>query len=269
MSQFLPSEPCLQHLINCLTKDPLPPNPKQLLLTGLSLCLKNPMLPASARNHFTTQILDQFEESLDADDSTACLESKIVSQLCVLMLIENCLKHKRYSQDDGDLASLHDIMICDCSDPDDVIKQFNHQTSDDLDSAVVERLMNLNKVLMNKLTIDDWLETAEMSCSKLMKTTAKAGVSLWSDTMIPSNLQMMISHHQFTAHDIIKVNNDIYKLKFTIVLFIKESSSCQAVIIGLRCSSDSLLNSQEVREECGAGPGQLESGRYFLQAWIR
>merc|ERR1719471_247710 len=57
---------------------------------------------------------------------------------------------------------------------------------------------------MNKLTIDDWLETAEMSCSKLMKTTAKAGVSLWSDTMIPSNLQMMISHHQFTAHDIIK-----------------------------------------------------------------
>ena len=51
---------------------------------------------------------------------------------------------------------------------------------------------------MNEISFDDWIEASEMVCDTVLHNVAGAGVVYWpgTDSAAPSNMQMLLAHHQ-------------------------------------------------------------------------
>lgn len=202
--KFLPPDPC-QHILNFVLNIEFSAN-ELILLTGLILSAwQNPRL--NAKDVLTSLIL-KFEQLSSNAESRSAVDLNLSSLLYLTTMLHSFMRPGnreagpvQFSLDNS--SPYQDILFCDLPDKE-AIEEFNNETNE-VDGQLVDLLMELYKAAMNQISFDVWLSGAEISSEKVLNNAA--GVEFWpAESAAPSNMQMLIAHHQAVCCDIIKVN---------------------------------------------------------------
>ena len=195
--KFLPPDPC-QYILNFVlniefTADEL------ILITGLILSAwQNPRFIAI---DVMKSLIRKFEQLSSHATTKSSVDLSLSSLLCLLKLLHNFMRPAQFKLDKSN--PYQDILFCDISEKE-TIGKFNTKTNE-VDGQLVDSVIKLYEVIMNQISFDDWLSGAEISSEKVLNNAA--GLEFWpEDSAAPSNMQMLIAHHQAICCDIIKVN---------------------------------------------------------------
>lgn len=120
-------------------------------------------------------------------------EFRLTALLNVLLLLQEFVVPRPYwskPTTDQQQDVFHDLLCCEGA-PD-----LEKEAFSKID--LIENLLIFYKKLMNEISFDDWIEASEMVCDTVLHNVAGAGVEYWpgTDSAAPSNMQMLLAHHQ-------------------------------------------------------------------------
>ena len=177
-----------------------------ILTTSLILsCCKNPRLTADDKilESVLKLLFTKFEKTLDKRSGkskeflfTALLNVLLLMQEFVSSRTSDCNSNSEHLQD-----VFHDILYCEVPDLEKEVKEVNSNNTE-----MIENLLIFYKKLMTEISFDDWIESSDMNCDIVLQNDA--GVEYWpvADSAAPSNMQMLIAHHQALCCQAFEVN---------------------------------------------------------------
>ena len=127
-------------------------------------------------------------------------EFRLTVLLNILLLLQEFVISSRSDCTEPLQDVFYDILTCEAPELEKEVKEANS------DTEMIENLLRIYKNLMNAISFDDWIESSEIVSDIVLQN--EAGVEYWptGSTGAPSNMQMLLAHHQALCCEALKVS---------------------------------------------------------------
>ena len=127
-------------------------------------------------------------------------EFRLTVLLNVLLLLQEFVNSTRSYCTEPLQDVFHDILTCEAPELEKEVKETISNTE------MIENLLRIYKNLMGAISFDDWIESSEIVSEIVLQN--EVGVEYWptGSTGAPSNMQMLLAHHQALCCEALKVS---------------------------------------------------------------